>query len=211
MGRMNRPTQIILLAFLAAPLWAQHQKHHLWGGLGAAQPRGDLDPYFRDAFAWGLGYGYRPVKFFQVDAGLEGAYRAGRVEDFFDSPAFGPLQVRDFQFFVPFGGRLIAPFADGRFELFGGAGGAYVRYTEMLRQPSDFIQVGCPVCGARDGFGYYTLAGANVALDRNRTFKLGFTVKMYDASTDGRPVGQVPAVSTSDRWINSYLHFTFSF
>lgn len=186
------------------------QKHHIWVGLGAAQPREDLNNYFRDAFAWGVGYGYRPWKFLQFDGGFESAYMAGRVEDYLET-GYGPLRIRDFQYFVPFGARAVLPLAQGRVELYGGGGGAYVRYTEALKQPSDWVNVGCPPCGARDGFGTYAMAGGQVALDRNRNFRVGATVKVYRVDTEGERVGQLPPFRSSDRWINSYFHFTFSF
>jgi hypothetical protein len=203
---------LFALPWLSVPAHAEpYQKHHFWLGLGAAQPRDQLNEYFRDTFAWGFGYGYRPLRYLQIDGGLESAIRAGRVDDFFDSPAFGPLRIRDFQYFVPFGARAVLPIAKGKAELYWGGGGAYVRYTEQLRQPSDWVRVGCPVCGARDGFGSYALAGGNIALDRNKTFRLGATVKVYRVTTEGRQVGAVPPIATTDRWVNSYLHFTISF
>lgn len=203
----------IVIATLTSPLvLAQaHQKHHLWVGLGAAQPREDLNQYFRDSFAWGLGYGYRPWKYLQFDGGMESAVGAGRVEDFFNSPAFGPLDINDYQFFFPFGARAVLPVAGGRAEFYGGGGGVYARYTELLRQPSEWIRVGCPVCGARDGWGSYAMAGGNIALDRNKMFRLGATVKVYRVSTEGDRVGDVPPISTTDRWINTYIYFSFSF
>jgi hypothetical protein len=161
--------------------------------------------------AWGFGYGYRPWRFLQIDGGFESAYKAARVDDFFNSPAFGPLQIRDFQFFVPFGARAVLPLANNRVELYGGGGGAYVRYSELLRQPSEWVSVGCPVCGARDGFGTYALAGGQVALDRGKHFRVGATVKVYRVDTEGEPIGQLPPFRSSDRWINTYFHFTFSF
>lgn len=211
---MKRFTLLAILAAAStAPLAAAEpfQRHHVWAGLGAAQPREDLNSYFRDAFAWGMGYGYRPWNFLQIDGGFESAYMAARVEDYLNSPAYGPLRIRDFQYFVPFGARAILPLAKGRVELYGGGGGAYVRYTESLRQPSDWVNIGCPICGARDGFGTYALAGGQVALDRGKHFRLGATVKVYRVDTEGERVGQLPPLRTSDRWINSYFHFTFSF
>lgn len=204
---------IALLAAASAvcPALAQsYQKHHLTGGLGAAVPRDELDNYYQNAFSWTLGYGYRPVSFFQIDMGWDGAYNAARVNDYYDSPSFGAIRIRDFQHYFPAGGRVVLPLADGKAEIYGGAGGAYMRYSEGLRQPSDYYRVDCPVCNARDGFGYYALAGANVAVVRSQRLRLGVTTKMYKGTTDGLSVGVIPAAKTKDRWVNVYFHLTLS-
>lgn len=186
-------------------------KHNLSGGLGIAMPRQDLLPGYRNAFGWTLGYGFRPVPFLQLDAGYEGSYSAAAVDDYYDQPAFGPLRIRDFQTFIPFGARAILPLARGRVELFGGGGGAYLRYSERLRQPSDWVNVGCPVCRSRDGFGWQALAGVNFGLVPSSALKLGVFTRMYDARTSGPAVGNIWDGKTNDRWLNTYLTLSFSF
>ena len=46
-----------------------YQKHHVSAGLGFAMPGKDLETYYQDAFAWSISYGYRPLKYLQLDAG----------------------------------------------------------------------------------------------------------------------------------------------
>ncbi len=213
LGAKDMRRYILLLLMLPAGSLMQaqpYQKHHLTAGLGVATPQGELNDYYEGAFSWTLAYGYRPASFFQIDLGWDGAYNAARVNDYFESNTFGAVRIRDFQHYFPVGGRLVLPLADGKAELYGGGGGAYMRYSEGLRQPSDFYRIDCPVCNARDGFGFYALAGGNVALNRSQSLRLGVTTKMYKATTDGLSVGVIPAAKTKDRWVNVYLHLTLS-
>ncbi|MBN9658182.1 MAG: hypothetical protein J0H49_08380 [Acidobacteria bacterium] len=186
------------------------QRNHITAGIGAAVPGADLKPYYKVAPAWTFDYGFRPVKYLQLDVGLDSAYNSADVNDYLDT-GYGPLRIRDFQFFVPMGARVVAPLAKGRVEFYGGGGAAYARYTELLKQPSDYFQIGCPVCQARDGWGYYALLGGSVALDRGQHFRLGVLSRVYVVDTSGPPIGTTPAVKTNDRWTNTYATFTFSF
>ncbi|WP_321475915.1 hypothetical protein [uncultured Paludibaculum sp.] len=186
------------------------QRNHVTAGIGAAVPGDDLKPYYKVAPTWSFNYGFRPVKYFQLDVGLDSAYNSADVNDYLDT-SYGPLRIRDFQFFVPMGGRVVAPLAKGRVEFYGGGGAAYARYTELLKQPSDYFQIGCPVCQARDGWGAYALLGGSVALDRSQHFRLGVLSRVYMVNTSGPTIGTTPSVKTSDRWVNTYATFTFSF
>jgi len=213
LGAKDMRRYILSLLMLTAGGWMHaqpYQKHHLTAGLGVATPQGELNDYYQSAFSWSFAYGYRPASFFQVDLGWDGAYNAARVNDYYESYTFGAVRIRDFQHYFPVGGRLVLPLADGKAELYGGGGGAYMRYSEGLRQPSDYYRIDCPVCNARDGFGFYTLAGGNVALNRSQRLRLGVTAKMYKATTDGLSVGPIPAAKTKDRWVNFYVHLTLS-
>ena len=185
-------------------------KHHFSGGLGIAMPGGDLKPYYKNAFAWSVAYGYRPVKWLQADIGYDGAYNAADVNAYQDS-GYGPLRITDYQTFLPMGGRVVLPLARGRVELYGGGGGAYVRYSESLKQPDEYIRIGCPSCQARDGWGYYAMVGGTVALDARQRFRLGVISRAYRAETMGAIVGTLPGSRTTDRWVNTYLTFSTSF
>ena len=204
-------TYLLLALTVATPAFGQSfQRHHITGGLGVATPSGELNNYYANAFSWSLGYGYRPVSFFQIDMGWDGAYNAARVNDYYDSSAFGAVRIRDFQHYFPVGGRVVLPLARGKAEVYGGGGGAYMRYSEGLRQPSDYYKIDCPVCNARDGFGFYALAGGDIAINRSQSLRLGVTTKMYKGTTDGLSVGTIPADKTKDRWLNVYFHLTLS-
>ncbi len=186
-------------------------KHNIWGGMGIAMPRQELQPGYQNAFGWTVGYGYRPIRYLQLDAGYEGSYNAADVDDYYDQPAFGPLRIRDYQTFIPFGARVVYPMAGGRFEIFGGGGGAYLRYSEHMQQPGDYYNLGCPVCRSRDGFGWQALAGFNVGIVPSNAIKLGVFTRVYDGETSGQPVGSIWPGKTKDKWVNTYLTLSFSF
>jgi hypothetical protein len=206
---------LVLTVFTAA-LWTlsvfgqSYNRHNITLGLGAGLPRDDLSAYFNDSFAAGGSYGYRFHRFFQVDFGLDGVFGAAGVRDFLPTQ-FGSLRIRDYQYLLPMGGRAIIPLADERIHIVGGGGGAYLRYSERIRQPSDYFRIECNVCTSRSGWGYYGLVGANVALDANRNFRVGVTSRVYRGHTEGDPLGALPPLRTQDRWINIMGEFTFSF
>ncbi len=183
--------------------------HNFTFGLGAAMPKADLDPYFITRPGIEFGYGYRFARYFQADAGLDMVFGAGHVRDYLDT-GFGPLRIRDRQFFIPFGGRAILPVLNGRLLFSGGGGGAYMRYAELLSQPSDYYHIDCPVCTTRDGWGYYALADVSVFLDRNKHFRVGAVAKSYRGHTEGGTISGVP-VRTNDRWLNILGEVGFSF
>ena len=81
----------------------------------------------------------------------------------------------------------------------------------MLRQPSDYFKVDCRSCGSRHGVGYYATTGISIALDRFQMFRVGFGAKSYRGGTDGDPVGAVPRLKTTDRWLNLFGELTMSF
>jgi hypothetical protein len=210
----SMPMRLLLIIAVAVPLLAQpgYWKHNARLGLGAGVPGGDLRPFFSDSVALGAGYGYRFHRNFQADAGLDTVFGAARVRDFYESP-FGALRIRDYQFLVPVGGRAILPLLGDRFQLYGGGGGVYMRYSERMRQPFDDpdFHLSCPVCRNRSGWGYYTLLGTSVALDSSRHFRFSLTAKMYRGNTGGDSFGSVPAIRTYDRWLSFFGGFGFSF
>ncbi len=199
---------LLTLAGASAQSWYPHHSFHF--GMGAGQPRGDLRPFFDDAFGLEIGYGYRFHRYFQADLGFETVFGAAGVRDFLPT-GFGDLRIRDYQYLVPLGGRAIAPLANGRFEIYGGGGGAYMRYSERLRQPSDSFHIDCAVCASRDGWGWYGALGASAALDRGRHVRLGVGSKVYRGHTSGDPLGAVPALRTRDHWVNVFGELTFAF
>lgn len=203
---------LLLLVALAGPLAAQsfYPRHNFTFGAGASSPRADLAGPFSDRPGMSVGYGYRFARYFQADFGLDTVFGAGGIRDYLET-SFGPVRIRDYQFFVPMGGRGIIPLVKGRLLISGGGGGAYLRYTELLRQPSEYYHIDCPECSARSGWGYYALVAANVFLDRDRHFRLGATSKVYRAHTEGDRLGAVPGIRTRDRWLHIFGEFGFSF
>ena len=178
--------------------------------MGAATPHEDLKPFFNNDFVLGGNFGYRFHRNFQLDVGFDEVFGAAGVEDYLQTD-IGYLRIRDRQYFVPFGGRAILPLADGKVLIYGGGGGAYMRYSEVLKQPSDYYTVECPYCLSRDGWGYYGVAGASYALNYGQNFRIGFLTKTYRGHTSGENLGTLPGVKTKDTWVNYMGEFTFCF
>ena len=199
------------LALVAGQAHAEnYYKHNFSIGGGGAQPRGDLNGLFATSPLMNIGYGYRFHPMFQADVGLDMSFGAAEVTDYLNT-GFGPLRIKDYQYFLPFGGRVIVPLGHERFRFSAGGGGAYMRYSERVRQPSQYFRVDCPVCTSRDGVGYYGLAAFSAAIDRGNHFRVGATGKVYRGHTNGEPLGAAPPVETRDHWINVVADFTFSF
>lgn len=206
--------RLLLGLIVVAPVLVgqEYRKHNITADVGAALPRSELRPLFAESARAGFGYGYRFHPYFQADIGLDTVFGAARIRDFLPT-GFGNLRIRDFQWFLPFGGRVIVPVASDRFQLYAGGGGAYMRYSERVRQPfaDGGIRFDCDVCASRSGVGYYVLLGGNAALDRAQRFRLGGGSRIYRGHTEGDPFGDVPARRTSDNWVNFFVTFGVSF
>jgi len=204
----------LLLALLALPVLAQNgfRKHNFTVGGGVNIPSGELKPYLTNAPGLRVGYGYRFHRYFQGDFGLDVGFGSADVRDFYESD-FGELRIRDYQYYLPLGGRVVVPLADEKVHLYAGGGGAFLRYSERVRQPfsGSGFSIACPVCRSRDGWGYYGLLGGSVALDRGRNFRLGVSSKFFRGETTGEALGTLPSFRTQDRWTNIAAEFTFSF
>jgi hypothetical protein len=190
----------------------EFRKHQVNFVAGAGIPKDDLRNLMSTSAGVGFSYGYRPIRYLMAEAGYETLFGAARVQDFISTP-YGNLRIRDYQQFIPFGGRVILPFAEDRVHIYGGGGGAYIRYSERIRQPYQGYgyQIDCVECASRDGFGYYAKAGLSVALDRMQMFRLGFATKVYRGATEGDPFGPIPEFETRDRWIMLMGTFSFNF
>ena len=202
------------LALLAAlPLAAQdsyYPRHNLTFGVGAARPKGDLGSALQDSPAISVGYGYRLLRYLQADVGLDMAFGAARINDYLPT-GIGDYRIKDREYFVPFGGRAIAPLFGGRFLISGGAGGAWMRYGEQVNQPSYNFRLDCPVCTSRSGWGYYAMGNASYFLNRYKNFRVGVTVRSVRGHTDGESLGPVPGFRTKDQWLNIFGEAGFSF
>jgi hypothetical protein len=186
-----------------------YPKHNFTFGAGAGLPKADLNPFFGDSAGLSVGYGYRFHPNFQVDVGLDTLFGAAGIREFLDTE-IGYLRIKDYQFLVPFGGRVIVPLGS-RVLFSGGGGGSYMRYSERLRQPSSYFSVECPVCRSRDGWGYYALLNTRFALDSRKLFWLGASGKVYRGHTEGEAFGEVPRIRTRDHWVNLFGEFGLSF
>jgi hypothetical protein len=204
---------LIWLIVLGAPLLAQSsfRKNNVFVGGGGGVPAGELRPFLAASPVLRFGYGYRFHPNFQADTGMDIVFHAAKIRDFYES-RFGDLRIKDYQYLVPFGGRTILPLGR-RLQFHAGAGGAYLRYSERIRQPfgDSGIRIDCPVCRSRSGWGGYGLLGASFALDRYQQFRLGFTTRVFRANTSGDAFGPLPAQQTADQWVNSAVEFNIVF
>ena len=202
----------LLLLLAVAPLAADdyYPHHNITFGAGAARPRGDLGSLLEDTGGISLGYGYRFMRYFQADIGLDILFGAARVKDFLLTD-IGDFRIKDREYFLPMGGRAIMPLFNGRVLVSGGGGGTYMRYSERVNQPGSYYRIDCPICTSRSGWGYYAQGNVSYFLDRNQHFRLGVNTRVYRGHTEGEPLGPVPGVRTKDKWLNLFVELGFSF
>jgi hypothetical protein len=140
-----------------------------------------MDSFSRQtAPALGLSYGYRPLKFVELEAGIVVALQPGQEE----CNAHACYDPNDRYIWVPFGVRFIAPPIAGRLELSAGGGGLHETYSASNVNPFTGST------GSRNGWGGYFCAGAAVALDHRHRFWAGVTPRAILANP---PYGR-------DRW-----------
>lgn len=198
--------------FPLAPLGLAQQlfpKHYINLGPGLALPRGEINQYFATRPGLTVNYNYRFHRYLQADAGYDVVFGAGQVREFLQTQ-LGTLRIRDFQHFVPLGGRGVIPLADGRVLISGGGGAVWMRYSDSLRQPNNFIRFACPPCQSRSGWGSYGLVNVKFT-NRWQRIWFGFTTKVIRGTTDGQPFANLPATRTKDQWVNSYFELGFGF
>jgi hypothetical protein len=200
------------LLLTVSSLNAQSENYHhnnLTVGIGPAMPVGNSTNYLNTAPLVTFGYGYRFKRWFQVDAGLQIAFGAANNQNA-EITDFGSIQGGDHEFMIPLGGRIYIPTPFKRIEASAGAGTAYLHYGETV--PSNgYTTNNCYSCTSRDGWGGYGLANVSYFLDSNHNFRVGTTLQYIAASTNGQAVGNIPALKTTDHWLNVAFEFGFSF
>ena len=204
----------VLLPLLAGSLvlGQEYRKHNVNFVAGAGIPREELSNLLSTSGGIGFSYYYRPIRWLAAEAGYETLFGAAEIREWVQT-GYGNLRIRDYQQFLPFGGRVILPLAAEKVQVYGGGGGAYIRYSERLSQPYNYYgyRFECPMCSLRDGLGYYATAGANIAIDRGQMFRVGGGVKMYRGAVSGDRLGPVPSGETRDGWLNIFGSFGLSF
>ncbi len=202
----------LLVLLVAVPLVAQdsYTKHNITFGAGAGLPLRELSGLFDNSPGITIDYGYRFMRHFQADTGLDVLFGAAGVRQFLPTD-LGLLRIKDIQYMWPFGGRVVWPFKDGRLQASIGGGGVYLRYSERLEQPNSYYRFSCPVCTSRSGWGAYGVAAASIPIDHYQRFRFGVTAKVYRGHTNGEAVGPVPALETRDMWVNLFADLTVGF
>jgi len=133
-----------------------------------------LNGYFGEtesATGLGMSYGYRPLRFLELEAGLTANFHPAAPE----CSAHGCVYLDDHFFWVPFGVRFVAPLAWKRVEVSGGGGGLYERYqVGNPDNPFDLLD--------RSGWGGYFRGGAAVWIDRGHHWWLGASPTFFLAN-----------------------------
>jgi hypothetical protein len=104
----------------------------------------------------GISYGFRPLRWFELEAGLMTGLQPGQTVCTGQS-CFDPS---DRYFWAPFGARFVAPIAWNRVELSAGGGGLLEKYSVSIR-PNPFN------IATYHGWGGYFAGGAAVKLTRH--------------------------------------------
>ena len=131
------------------------------------------DPFERQtAPVIGLSYGYRPLKFMEIEGGVSAALHPGH-ESCNAHTCYDPY---DRYVWVSFGARFLAPLASGRFELSAGGGGLHENYSTGEIDPFTGSDDG------RSGWGGYFQAGAAAALDHGHRYWVGVTPRIVLAN-----------------------------
>lgn len=203
---MRLVVPLLVLGPLAAQDYYPH--HNFTFGAGAMRPRGDLGPVLDDSPGVSVGYGYRFLRYLQADISVDILFGAAGIRDFL-STGIGDYRIKDREYFLPFGGRAIAPLFGGRLLISGG--GAWLKYHERVNQPGSDFRVDCPVCAARSGWGYYALANASYFVESGKHIRIGATTRVMRGHTDGDPLGYVPGFQTKDHWLSIGAEFGLSF
>ncbi|HTP32365.1 MAG TPA: hypothetical protein VMJ75_09335 [Candidatus Acidoferrales bacterium] len=211
---MNRIT--LLCTCFLAPCLAFGQvetdeihHHNLAFGVGPAIPLGNSTNYLSTAPFIRLGYGYRFNRLFQADLGLQLAFGAANNQNAVITDV-GTVQSGDHEFMVPLGGRIYIPQPFHRMQMSVGGGGVYLHYSETV--PSNgYYAPSCYSCTTRGGWGGYGMANVSYFLDSNHNFRVGTTFQYIAGSTNGQAVANIPAVKTTDHWMNIAFDFGFSF
>jgi hypothetical protein len=183
--------------------------HNIVFGVGPAIPVGNSTNYLSTAPLIRLGYGYRFNRLFQADAGFQLAFGAANNQNP-EVTDLGQVQGGDHEYMIPLGGRIYIPQPFKRIQVSAGGGTVYLHYSETVPS-SPYYSSSCYTCTSRGGWGGYGLANVSYFLDSNHNFRVGTTVQYIVASTNGQAVANIPAVATTDHWVNVAFVFGLSF
>jgi hypothetical protein len=131
--------------------------------------------YQETAPLMGISYGYRPLKFLEIEAGLSGGLQPGDET----CNRLGCYDPNDRYYWIPLGVRFVTPPLAGRIELSLGGGGLLQRYS--VSNPENAYSI-----TSENAFGGYVTAGAAVALDRRHRFWVGATPRVLLANPEFR-------------------------
>jgi hypothetical protein len=148
--------------------------------------------------AFGIGFGMRPVRYLQLDAGVDAVLQAFGASGSINTTG-GRRDITDREVLVTLGPRVVLPLATERVLASLGAGYAYAHYSGIAQAHANEVIVGFNG-DARSGHGTYLFGMVEIIPTRTSPFTIGVRVGSVRASTDGDPVGRLPGVESHDRW-----------
>jgi len=142
---------------------------------------GSIRPVFSSSGMFDLNFGYRVIKYLQLDSGIEfGGSVAGMNRQITVREVGGSRTetrtVKDQILMVPLGARAVVPLFSERLLIGIGGGGAYVRNYE-----SAGANVDCTSCRSRSGMGSYALGRIEYVAGRNRNFGFALNARYTQA------------------------------
>ena len=145
---------------------------------------------YQHAGLFGAHFGYRPIRYFQIDAGFElGANVVGtRTDNIYGSETH---EYRNLILFLPVGGRAVLPLVSEHLLLSIGGGGAYLNSFE-------YSDINWEI-GSREGWGVYGIGQVLYVFGESRRIGAGFTSRWYRAHLSS---GVLPGLKVLDNWIS---------
>ncbi len=192
------------------------RKNQITLGGGAGIPGGELRQSMSSSALVRVAYGFRIRRHFQADIALDVVMRSAGIS-ISQQSLVGEIRIRDDEYLLPFGGRAILPLVSYRLELFAGGGVVYLRYEETAEIPGldvygdGYVNIPCPTCRSRAGWGYYGTAGLDFALDRGQRVWLGVEGRYIKGRTSGALLGSGAPFGTNDTWFNPSMNLKFRF
>ena len=205
---------LIPLFALAQDDSSEIHHHNISVGAGPTIAVGNSTNYLGTAPFLRVAYGYRFNRLFQADAGFQMAFGAAHNQNA-EVTTFGTVQGGDHEFMFPMlGGRVYIPQPIKRIETSVGVGVVHLHYSETAPTGGGgYYGYGssCYTCTTRGGWGGYGLGNLSYFLDSNHTFRVGTTLEYIVGRTNGQAVANIPAIQTTDHWVNVAFEFGLSF
>ncbi len=162
-------------------------------------PDGNRQKLFKSTFLEGTHFGCRPIRYAQIDAGLDvGLGVAGKRKA--SVSRYEQKELSDLIFMAPVGVRGVAPLFDERLLISGGGGGNWV---SNLQYRGDFDEAGklCDPCSSRHGWGRYGVAQVLYVFGESRRIGLGATARWTQAKLSPGWLPSYGARGIGDSWL----------
>lgn len=171
-------------------------------------------PLFLEPGSLSFSFGYRPVRFFQLDAGIDLSMGGATSMHRTIQTTRGEREVVNNLLAAPFGGRLVLPLFKEHFLISAGGGVAFLRNNESgvpkpTGDPYTYEVVECTSCQSRSGWGPYGLVQVLYVAGKGRHFGVGCTGRWTQAQLTGGFLPNYSRSQTKDNWL--FLGGTMSF